>query len=216
MKRTLLVLGLCLSFGALFAQSAVSLKDAGNKAFEAKDYKKALDNYEKALASWGSQPQNYVMIFNAGACAYKLKQYPKAVKYFDMVIAGSTDTQPAILYKALSLKMMKKPDEAIKTYEEGLAKNPNSEAIKDALFKYTKAEAKNHYIAGANIFKSLKAKVNDQKMKTDNPAYLAEAARAKKEFNTALELINKSLAINPNDADAKQVKTACEESLNAL
>lgn len=216
MKRTLLIFGLCLSFGALFAQNAVSLKDAGNKAFEAKDYKKALDNYEKALASWGSQPQNYVMIFNAGACAYKLKQYPKAVKYFDMVIAGNTDTEPAFLYKALSYKMMKKPDEAIKTYEDGIAKNPNSEALKDALFKYTKAEAKNHYIAGTNVFKAVIAKVNAQKMKTDDPAYLAQTGKARKEFNTALDLINKSLAINPNDADAKQVKSACEQSLNAM
>ena len=145
MKKTLLVLVFCFSFSALFAQNAKDLKNAGNTAFEAKDYKKALDNYQKAMASWGSQPQNYVMIFNAGACAYKLKQYPQALKYFDMVIAGNSDTEPAYQYKAMTLKMMKNTDECIKTYEEGIAKNPKSDALKSDLFKYCKAEAKNHY-----------------------------------------------------------------------
>jgi tetratricopeptide (TPR) repeat protein len=216
MKRTLLVFALCLSFGTLFAQSAVDLKNAGNAAMEAKDYKKALGNYEKAMASWGSEPKNFAMISNAGACAYKLKDYPKAIKYFDQVIEGSSDNESAFIYKALSYKSLKKTDECIKTYEDGITKNPNSEALKDGLFKYCKAESKNHYIAGTNLFKSTIAKVNAQKMKTDDPTYLAETSKAKKEFNTAIELINKSLSINPDDADAKQVKAACEQSLNAM
>ncbi len=211
-----MIAALCLFFGNVFAQSAADLKNAGNTAFEAKDFKKALDNYDKAVAAWGNEPQNYVMLYNAGACAYKLKEYPKSVKYLDMVIAGSSDTEPAYLYKALALKMMKKQDECIKTYEEGIAKNPQSAGLKDGLFKYLRAEGKNHYITGTNLYKATVAKVNAQKLKPQDAAYTAETDKAKKEFNTAIEFIDKSLAINPGDNEAKQVKTACEQSLKSI
>jgi pilus assembly protein Flp/PilA len=216
MKKIFLSLILCLSIGSLFAQSAEELKNAGNTAFEAKDYKKALDDYEKAIAAWGNQPQNNVMLFNAGAAAYKLKQYPKAVKYFDMVIAGNTETEPAYLYKAMALKQMKKSDDCIKTYEEGIAKNPNSQSLKDDYAKFLRAEGKNHYITGTNLYKATVAKVNAQKLKPTDAAYTAETDKAKKEFNAAIEMIDKSLAIKPDDAEAKQVKTACEQSLKSI
>lgn len=216
MKKILSVLVLCLSFGSVFCQSADDLKNAGNAAFEAQDYKKALDNYEKALASWGNEPQNYIMLYNAGACAYKLKQYPKAIKFFDTVIAGNTETEPSYLYKALALKQMKKTADCIKTYEEGIAKNPNSEALKDGLSKYLRSEGKNHYNTGSNLYKATVAKVNAQKLKPADAAYTAETEKAKKEFNTAMEMIDKALAINPDDNEAKQVKKACEESLKLI
>jgi tetratricopeptide (TPR) repeat protein len=216
MKRTLLVFALCLSFGTLFAQSAVDLKNAGNAAMEAKDYKKALENYDKAIASWGSEPKNFAMLSNAGACAYKLKEYPKAIKYFDQVIEGSTDTESAYIYKALCYKGLNKPDECIKTYNDGLAKNPQSAQLKDGLFKYYKSEAKNHLMAGSKSYQATVAKVNAQKLKPTDPAYATETGKAKKEFDTAIGLIDKSLAINPDDADAKQVKSACEQSIKSM
>lgn len=216
MKRMMMIAALCLFFGNVFAQSAADLKNSGNAAFEAKDFKKALDFYDKAVAAWGNEPQNFVMLYNAGACAYKLKEYPKAVKYFDAVIAGSPDKEPAYLYKALALKMMKKQDECIKTYEEGIAQYPQSAALKDGLSKFLRAEAKNQYITGTNLYKATVAKVNAQKLKPQDPAYAAETDKAKKSFNSAIELIDKALAVNPNDAEAKQVKTACEQSLKSI
>jgi len=212
----MLIAALSLFFGNVFAQSAADLKNAGNTAFEAKDFKKALDCYDKAIAAWGNEPQNYIMIFNAGACAYKLKEYPKAVNYFDKVIAGNSETEQAYSYKALALKMMKKQDDCIKAYEEGIAKNPQSAALKEGLSKFLRAEGKNHYITGTNLYKATVAKVNAQKLKPKDPAYATETDKAKKEFNTAIELIDKSLAINPDDSESKQVKTACEQSLKSI
>ncbi len=216
MRRTLMILALCLSFGTLFAQSAADLKNAGNAAMEAKDYKKALENYDKAMAAWGNEPKNFAMMYNAGACAYKLKEYQKAIKYFDQVTEGSTDTEAAFIYKALAYKGLNKPEECIKAYTDGLEKNPQSAQLKDGLFKYYKSEAKKHYIAGTNSYKATAAKVTAKKLKIDDPAYATEAAKAKKELNTAIEMIDKALAMTPADADAKQVKTACELSLNAI
>lgn len=211
-----MIFALCLSFGTIFAQSAVELKNAGNAALEAKDYKKALENYDKALAAWGNEPQNNVMINNAGACAYKLKEYQKAIKYFDLLIAGKAESEATYLYKANSYKMLKNDEECVKAYTEGLAKYPESASLKDGLCKYYRAEGKNHYIAGTNIYKAVTDKVNAQKLKPTDPAYLAEAAKAKKEFTTAVSLIDKALGINPADAEAKTVKAACEQNLKAL
>ena len=156
----------------------------------------------------------------AETIAAELRPDPEVLKhpqkYFDQVIEGSTDTESAYIYKALSYKNMNKPDDCIKAYTDGLEKNPQSAQLKDGLFKYYKSEGKNHYIAGTNSYKATVAKVNAQKLKPTDPAYAVESEKAKKEFNTAIELINKSLAINPDDADAKQVKTACEQSLKAM
>jgi tetratricopeptide (TPR) repeat protein len=216
MKRTMMILALCLSFGTIFAQSAVDLKKAGDAALDAKDFKKALENYDKALAAWGNQPQNNIMINNAAACAYKLKEYPKAIKYFDLLIKANVQTEDTYFYKANSCKMIKKDEECVKTYTEGLAKFPESAKLKDGLCKYYRGEGKIHYINGTKIFKAATDKVNAQKLKPTDPAYLAEAAKAKKEFTAAVELIDKALSINPSDADSKTVKAACEQNLKAL
>jgi tetratricopeptide (TPR) repeat protein len=216
MKRTMMIIALCLSFGTIFAQSAVELKNAGNAALEAKDYKKALENYDKALAAWGNEPQNNIMINNAGACAYKLKEYKTAIKYFDLLIAGKAESEATYVYKANSYKMLKKDEDCVKAFNDGLAKYPESASLKDGLTKYYRAEGKNHYIAGTNIYKAVTDKVNAQKLKPTDPVYLAEAAKAKKELTTAVSLIDKALAINPADADAKAVKAACEVNLKAL
>lgn len=212
----MMILALCLSFGTIFAQSAVDLKKAGDAALDAKDYKKALENYDKALAAWGSEPQNNVMINNGGACAYKLKEYQKAIKYFDLLIKANVQTEDTYFYKANSYKMLKNDEETVKTFNEGLAKFPESVKLKDGLCKYYRGEGKNHYIAGTKIYKAVTDKVNAQKLKPTDTAYLAEAAKAKKEFDTAITLIDKALAINPDDADAKTAKAACEQNLKAL
>lgn len=212
----MMILALCLCFGTIFAQSAVELKNAGNTALEAKDYKKALENYDKALAAWGNEPQNNAMIYNAGACAYKLKEYPKAIKYFDLLIAGNAQTEATYLYKANSNKMLKNDEECVKAFNEGLAKYPESAQLKDGLCKFYRADGKTHYIAGTSIYKAVTDKVNAQKVKPTDPAYLAEAAKAKKEFTTAVSLIDKALAVNSADAEAKTVKAACEQNMKAL
>lgn len=208
----MMIFALCLSFGTIFAQSAVELKNAGNTALEAKDYKKALENYDKALAAWGNEPQNNAMIYNASVCAYKLKEYPKAIKYYDLLIKANAQTEDTYYYKANSYKVLKNDEECLKAFNEGLAKYPEGAKLKDGLFKYYKAEGKTHYNTGANIL----TRLNAQKLKPTDAAYLAEAAKAKKEFTTAVSLIDKALGVNPADVDAKAVKAACEQNLKVL
>jgi tetratricopeptide (TPR) repeat protein len=212
MKRTLLVFALCFSFGTIFAQSAVEFKKAGDAASDAKDYKKALENYDKALAAWGNEPQNNIMINNAATCAYKLKEYPKAIKYFDLLIKANVQTEDTYYFKANSYKVLKNDEECLKAFNDGLAKFPESAKLKDGLFKYYRSESKTHYNAGANIL----TKLNGQKLKPTDATYLAGVAKAKKEFTTSGSLIDKALAINPADSEAKATKAACEQNLQVL
>ena len=73
MKRIALLLCLSLGFVSLFAQESVKLQNAGNDALKAKDYAKALESYEKAMAVWGTAPQDSVMLYNCGICGIQVK-----------------------------------------------------------------------------------------------------------------------------------------------
>src|SRR5665647_986113 len=75
MKRIAFILLLCLSIGTLHAQESAKLYNAGNDALKAKDYAKALENYEKAVAVWGTAPQDFGMLYNCGICAIQIKDY---------------------------------------------------------------------------------------------------------------------------------------------
>ena len=75
--------------GALTAQdkSAAELKNEGNAALKAKDYKTALGLFEKAIAAWGDEETDAAMIFNTATCARKEKKYDTAIKYYDRSIS---------------------------------------------------------------------------------------------------------------------------------
>ena len=100
----MLIFVLCLSFGTLFAQQSGEFKNAGNEALKMKDYAKAFENYEKAIAVWGADSLDYAMICNTGYCAFQIKNYAKALKYFDQSIAGNYKPEEVLFYKALVLK----------------------------------------------------------------------------------------------------------------
>ena len=104
MKKTTILLVLCLGFMSLFAQESIKLQNAGNDALNAKDYATALVNYEKAMAVWGTAPQDSVMFYNCGYCAIQVKDYDKAIKYYNLAAthnykAADASFKIALLYK---------------------------------------------------------------------------------------------------------------------
>ena len=82
--------------------------------------------------------------------------------------------------------------------------------------KYYVTEGTKQYNEAATILKAAADKVTAGKFKTTDDAYKAETAKAKKEFGSAIELVNKALEINAADETAKKIKAACEQSMKAL
>jgi len=217
MKNVIFIFILCLSFGTLMAQDAATFKNAGNAAIKAKDYAKAVANYEKAIAVWGTAAPDYPMIYNTAVCAIQIKDYQKAEKYFDMAIAGNYKPEDSFFNKAMVLKLQKKNEEYVKVMNEGITKFPENTKFKADLAKYYLRAGSVQYNNGAKLLKSAIDKLKSKKYKdTNDPAYLADIENAKKEFSDAIPSLDKAIELNPADATAKTIKSNCEKQLNTL
>ena len=217
MKKMIFVFVLCFSFANLIAQDAASFKNAGNDALKVKDFAKAIENYEKAIAVWGTAAPDYAMIYNTAVCAIQIKDYAKAAKYFDQTIAGNYKPEDSLFNKAMVLKLQKKNEEYVKVLNEGIVKYPENTKFKAELSKYYVIEGSVQYNGGATLLKSAIDKIKSKKYKdTKDPAYLADIEKVKKEFSDAIPLLEKALELNPTDANAKTMKANCEKQLKTL
>lgn len=218
MKKLIAVLILTVGFlGTSFAQDqkqdAIASKNAGNKALRSKDYAKALTNFEKAIANWGDQDPDYVMIYNTGYSAYKIKKWNQAIKYFTMAADASYKAEYAYLYIANSYRHLNNMQKFEETLETGLTKYPNSKKIKSFLGVYYLKEGNVHYKKGAAILQSAANDVKAGKYKTTDDKYKAQVAKAKVDFKAALPFVNKAVKLDPTDPQAKQLKNLIEEGL---
>lgn len=205
-------------FGVLvsFAQeekTAIDFKNDGNEALRTKDYPTALKLYEQALSKWGDEPKDTAMVYNMAYCAYQNKDFDKAIGYFNESIKNDYKKQTAYLYKANSFKLLKKDDEYKQTLEEALAAYPNYTQVKGMLAVVYLKEANVYYVSGANILKGAAADVAAAKYKTTDQQYKDADAKAKDEFKKALPIIDKALEFDPENATAKQLKAACEQTI---
>lgn len=103
MKKLILTLAVCLSILGAFAQDAVQLKNDGNAALKAKDYKTAIVHLENYLRT-PEASEDIKTVYNVGFAAYKVKDYAKSVIYFDKAIAAKYKLSSSYLRKATSLK----------------------------------------------------------------------------------------------------------------
>jgi tetratricopeptide (TPR) repeat protein len=217
MKRIFLIIAFCFGMTAGFAQDAVDaiqLKNDGNDALRDKDYKKALELFEKSVASWGEEEPDNAMIYNAGFCAYKTKQFDKAVKYFDQSIGSDYKVSTAYLYKADSQKKADDDKGFVETLTAGLASDPSDAKMKSMLSNYYLQEGNDFYKKGATILQQAAADVTAGKYLTTDDQYKKATDEAKGEFKKALPLFEKALEIEPGDETAKQLKDACTQAIN--
>jgi tetratricopeptide (TPR) repeat protein len=217
MKRILLVIAFCFGMVAGFAQDAVDaikLKNEGNEALRVKDYKKALELFEKAIANWGENEADNAMIYNAGYSAYKVKSYESAIKYFGQSIENNYKTSTAYLYKATSQLKAGDNDAYVATLSDAIVANPNDAKAKARLSKYYLKEGNAIYKKGASILSQAAADVTAGKYKTTDEQYKSATAKAKGEFKKALPLFDKALEITPGNETAQQLKAACEQAIN--
>ncbi len=218
MKRFFFVFMLCVGMLAANAQVAektfAELKNAGNAAVAAKDFPKALELYEQALAKWGNKPiADTSMIYNMGYLAFTSKNYEKSLKYFDQSINMNYKKVNALVYKADTYKALKNDPETLKSLEEALAIAPDDAKVKTKLAAYFVKTATGFYTKGSSIITKVNNEITAGKLKTTDPVYKAAEQKAKDEYNKALPLIDKALGFDPSNKTANQLKTAIEAAL---
>lgn len=218
MKRfilfTVFCLGMAVAGVAQEAPDALQLKNDGNDALRDKNYKKALELFEKSLANWGEEEQDNAMIYNAGYCAYKVKSFDKAVKYFGQSIDSNYKVSTAYLYKANAQRKNGDDEGFVETLEAGIAANSNDTKMKSMLSTYYLKEGNAYYKKGASILKEAAADVAAGKFKTTDDQYKQATTEAKTEFKKALPFFDKALKLTPNDDTAKQLKAAATQAIN--
>ncbi len=149
MKKLILTLVVCLSVLGAFAQDAVQLKNDGNAALKAKDYKAAIVHLENYLRT-PEASEDIKTVYNVGYASAKVKDYAKAVIYFDKTIAAKYKLTSSYLRKAKALKKLKKYDEMVATLKAGIAASPSKNA------KLSKTLAKHYLINGRKAQKASK------------------------------------------------------------
>jgi tetratricopeptide (TPR) repeat protein len=168
------------------------------------------------MAIWGNLPADNAMIYSMGTCAYSLNDMPKAEKYFDMCIAAGHNLDMAYQYKGCVKQAHKDTVGYVKTLKDGLAKVPNSTAMKSSLSKYYDAEGDKHYHKAVEILKNATGQVKAGKYTSSDKAFKAENEKARKELNEAIKLYNMSLELTPNEESTKKAKANCQNQLQML
>ncbi len=212
MKKFGLVVALMAAATALSAQdkSADEYKNEGNEFVRNKQFADALASYKQAITLWGDSV-DAATVYNAGMCAQRTKELDEAYAFYAKAQTLGYKEADAAYRMASILKAQKKDDEYAKAIEEGFGKYKNGKtgnAFKKDYAKLFRDQAFGLYNEGAEITKAMQTAGADKmdKLKAD--------ARAK--FSEAKPIIEKSLEINPDDANAKAIKDSIEKQLESL
>jgi tetratricopeptide (TPR) repeat protein len=146
--RQILTLALCLLIGSnLFGQDdkLKELISQGIKYHDQGKYDEAIAEYKAALEL---DKKSTIVNYELSYTYFASKQYDNAIKYSTVVIKQNSGNQhESYIVLGSSLYLTGKPSKAIKIYEEGLAKFPNSNLLNYNLAltcynqkKYEKAE----------------------------------------------------------------------------
>ena len=112
-------------------------KALGNDAFKKKDYDKAITHFSNAIHI----AHNHVLYSNRSACHCALADYQKALIDADDAIKLKPDWGKGYGRKGAALHGLRKYDDAIKAYNEGLAVEPNLPMLTNGLAESERAAA---------------------------------------------------------------------------
>jgi len=202
-----------------YFEKAVVAKANVDKAYEymAGSYAKldktneALDTYSKAIEA--NPAEKASLSYNAGIVAYKGKAYQKAVDFFTAAVAGNYKGETSQYYKAVALNKLNKDAEYKAALEEGVAKFPTDDKLSKGLANVYVSEGNDLYKKGAEILSAANTKVNAGSLSTADEAYVAEVGKAKKEFSSAVEVLEKALKLDAGNANATKLLEACKAAM---
>lgn len=178
---------------------------------DSEDYANAVKSYEQAIAA--AEGETEPLVYNAAIAAYRGEMLDKAVDLFSKSVDSNYKAETALYYKAVTLKKQNKEDQYKATLEEGVKKFPKEDRISGALANIYVSEGNDLYKKGVAILTAANGKVSSGAISTADDAYTAEVDKAKKEFRSAVEVLDKALALDPNNQNAKKLKDASQAVL---
>ncbi len=219
MKKLILFVAVCLCTAGVFAQSAAQLKNEGNAALKARNYKVAMEKYEAFMNAPDTQ-QDFPLVFNTAYCAGKIKNYAKAEKYFAQSIKNNYKASKSYYYCALMQKKQNHYDQMVATLNKGIeaCKGKNSKLIKE-LSKYylisgQKAQKAKDFTKAEELYK----KAGEKKSKLQVDAF---ASLGTMYYNQGAQIMQKATPIankEPEKYKAESVKAKgyYQKALNTL
>ena len=173
-----------------------------------KEYAKAVESFEKAVET--SEDDSNDLVYNAGIAAYSGDLLDKAVELFGKSVENGYKPETALYYKAVALNKLNKDAEYKATLEEGVKKFPEDDKISSALANVYVSEGNELYKKGAAIITAANQKINDGSLKTTDDAYTAEVNKAKEEFKTAIDVLEKAKKLDASNQNAQKLLDACK------
>ncbi|KAI1793009.1 chaperone [Ganoderma leucocontextum] len=127
---------------------ADALKDQGNKAFQAKDYDKAIELFSQALEL---DPSNFVLWSNRSAAKAGKRQWTGALEDAEQCVKVNSAWSKGYARKGAALHGLRRYQEAIDTYETGL-KIEDSPVLQKGLKEVIDAKEADERGDGAEAF----------------------------------------------------------------
>lgn len=200
-----------ISLGA-FAQeeSAAELKNQGNEALRAKNYKGALELFEKAIGAWGEEPMDEAMVYNAATCARKIKDYDRAVKFYGESKKLGYKADASTYYIASALKSADKDEEMVKVLLAGIDEHGTSKYV-----AHMKSMLAGYYVKESNALYTKGQEILNTRVDGNRDQWDAIKEKAKVVFDESSALAKKALEYEPANENAKAILTGIEGFLNS-
>ncbi len=132
--RVFIFLGLLSTFGVVHAQNPIRKNIvSGNDAYNDGDYKKAAQDYSKAI---NKEPDNTTAHYNKGNALYKERQYAEARQEYAQALSTSKDKdKKAKAHHNIgnSYAQEQNYDQAIQSYKQALKQNPKDDETRQNL-----------------------------------------------------------------------------------
>ncbi|WP_372950112.1 tetratricopeptide repeat protein [Mariniphaga sp.] len=177
------------------------------------DYANAVASYEQAIAT--AEENDPALVFNAAIAAYRGELLDKAVELFSKSVQNNYRGETALYYKAVTLRKQNKDAEYKAALEEGVEKYPADDKISSALANIYVSEGNDIYKKGVAILTAANEKVSSGAITTADDAYTAEVEKAKTEFKSAVEVLEKAKALDSGNQNAQKLIDACNAVLGS-
>lgn len=192
-------------------KSAAELKNEGNAALTAKDYKTALKAYEASLAAWDeAEEMDAAMVYNAATCARKLEKDELSIKYFMQAKELGYKGDISTYYIGKAYKNLNNDAEMEKVLLAGIKEFATSKFVSNM-----KKELSTYYVKQANDFFTKGISVLNTRTDANRDQWDAIKENAKVEFDSASELAKKALEYDAKNAAAQTILSKIPELLNS-